>query len=290
MRKFLPLCFILLFSFCSKKEGRYPRLIVKEKQHVINVNTKEMLSVSISSNFSAFDFDKDTLIGEKADFKKFEKYRIFFKDRDTVLPRYNFKIIVDTSYTIPAKDFEYKNIDFPSKEHRIEDGLIKGKEPTQNQIKRQSDDIDCYYEKKAKMWKDYITCLPLLVFNNAKTPAYVGGIRMIQEAKDVDGKWKPIEFYDPPKGCIVNHSLFKHMPKKYEGLLIIKYHGSFKTKLRVKMQINNQYYYSNEFEGSINRSQFSQDYLKKYIDYHKGYNQDGYKEKYKKYTLLQYDF
>ncbi len=267
MKKLFVIFFILLFSFCSKKErSPYPRLIVPEQKDVINVNTKEMLKFKI--NLLASSFDKDTVLKGDFEMESTDKDYVIFEKADTIFPKYNFKIIIDTSYTIPAKNFEHKNIDLPKK-----GGISK------------------YYEGTRELWKNYVTCFPLLILNNEKVPVFIKEMRMIQEAKDKDGIWKPIEFYDPLKDCFVNHHFFKFKSKKYEGVAIIKYHGDFKTKLRIKVKINDHYYYSNEFDGSINRSQFSHDYLKKYIDYDKdGYDENGYKAKYEKYTLLQYDF
>jgi len=44
---------------------------------------------------------------------------------------------------------------------------------------------------------------------------------------------------------------------------IIKYHGKFKTKLRVKLYNKGNVYYSNEFNGSINYSQLDSTSLRR---------------------------
>lgn len=289
MKKLLSICFILLFSFCSKKESQYPRIIVAEKSNIIEVNAKEMLGKYYCTPLVS-GFNRDTVFNQKVVLHSNIKDYVFLKKYDTIFPRYNFKIIVDTSYTIPIKGFEYKSIDLPHKENMIENGLINGKEPTSEQIKIQNYEINKYWNKKFSMTNRYVTCFPLLILNNSKSIAYVKETRMIQEAKDIDGVWKPIEFHTPMPSCTPNEYFFKSKPKTYDGIAIIKYHGSFKTKLRVKVQINNQYYYSNEFEGSINHSQFSHSYLKKYIHFYKDDYEEGYNEKYEKYTLLQYNF
>lgn len=252
-----------------------------------------MLCVSSSGGHRPclYDFTSDVIVTDTLDWKRYGEYQVYFQNADTIFPRYDFKIIVDTSYTFPAKGFEHESVDLPNPAYRIEDGLISGKEPTSEQYKRQNQSIESYYDAKSKLSDQYVNCYPLLIFNNGKIPTYIKFNRIIQEAKDKDRKWKPIEFSDPLRGCLVNHHFFKFKPKTYDGTAIIKYEGSFKTKLRIKVEINKKYYYSNEFDGKINPSQFSHDYLKKYIDYREGsYDDYGYKGKLEKYTLLQYNF
>lgn len=223
--------FIFLFSFCSKKESLYPRLIVQNNNRVVQVNTKTMLHVSLDSDdyFFVRNFDSAIKVGER-DFKEEEKHLKKFK-WDTVFPKYDFKIIIDTSYTIAAKGFEYKNLGF------TEDGRMD-------------------YAKVFALLKDYVECYPLLIYNNGNKTSYSHNIRLIQEAKDQDGKWKPIEYFANYPSCIPNPFCNVHQPQKYSALSIIKYHGDFKTKLRVKVKIGEYIYYSNEIVGSINHSQF----------------------------------
>lgn len=182
MKKNLCIFFILLFSFCSKKESQYPRLIVLEKVNTVQVNTKTMLHTCLDNDDYLFvlNFDSAIKIGER-NFKEEEKHLKSFK-WDTVFPKYDFKIIIDTSYTIAAKGFEYKNLEL------TKDGYMD-------------------YAKVFALWKDYVECYPLLIYNNSSKPFYSYYIRLLQEAKDKDGKWKAIECHACRAHFLMNISL-----------------------------------------------------------------------------------
>lgn len=85
----------------------------------------------------------------------------------------------------------------------------------------------------------------------------------IQEAFEADegraahwGKWNPIEYrgYDfcgnGRWGVIVH-------PNEFVVVLMKKYTGTYKTKLRVRFQMNQSIFVSKSFDGCINRDQFS---------------------------------
>jgi hypothetical protein len=91
------------------------------------------------------------------------------------------------------------------------------------------------------------------------------GFNMIQEALDKDGQWKPIEFMFDFVGCGTGHYDYKVLPKHYIASGIIKYAGNFKTKLRVKIESMGNFYYSDSFDGTINRSQFNQDFVPQFL-------------------------
>jgi hypothetical protein len=266
MRQLLLLFILLPFSFCSKKrESDLPRIVVPEVDNVIEVNTNSMLNISSKSNLLG-NFDKDTIIEEKISFNTIPKNNVIFKNRDTIFPRYDFKIIIDTSYSISIKGFEYKNIKLPKKELLIKDGLINGKIPTQLDHQKQLKIINNYADNVLKLHQDFIKCYPLLIYNMEKKSSYIRRIRLIQQAKNENGNWKPIEFLYSPPSCLVDNYFYKFKPSKYLAIPLIKYHGKFKTKLRVKVQINDCYYYSNEIEGFINKGQFDEKFAKDYLD------------------------
>ena len=63
-----------------------------------------------------------------------------------------------------------------------------------------------------------------------------GSLMMIQEAKDENGEWQPIEYWIP-SGC--GNSYFDPLrldPNEYAKVAIIKYSGRFETKLRLKFK------------------------------------------------------
>ncbi|QBZ97413.1 hypothetical protein [Flavobacterium sangjuense] len=267
MKKLFAIFFILLFSFCSKKEShsQYPNIIGPDIENPVQVNTKTMLHMCMDNGYRdlAYNISTDTAALLKRENNIPENYLTTMKF-ETILPRYDFRIIIDTSYTISGKGFEYKSIPIPD-DFWMRNGLIKGKAPTSDQIKRSSEIINSFYDNIFKLPKTFVECYPLLIYNNSKKTAYTYHIKLIQEAKDIDGKWKPIEFFSDAPSCLPSPFFHKHLPQKYNVVSIIKYHGNFKTKLRVKVKMGKHIYYSNEIVGQINRTQFDRSYAKNTI-------------------------
>ncbi len=78
---------------------------------------------------------------------------------------------------------------------------------------------------------------------------------LIQEAKNQNGQWQPIEFW---KYSTCTNS---YLSDQIEPSGIIKtqskvYNGSFETQIRFKLLNDNKVYYSNSITGFINLSQF----------------------------------
>lgn len=223
----------------------------------------------------ANNFDSDTTIVQKQYGGINGKYFKPFKNRDTIFPRYDLKIIIDTSYTVFLKGYEYENINVPSDDFIISDGLINGKIPTSAQIEESNQILKNYFEKLLEQTKNYVECYTLLIYNNSNKPACFNDIKLIQQAKDSDGQWKPIEYFWNVPTCIPNTFYYEFLPKKYDALSIIRYNGNFKAKLRVKIKINDEIYYSNEITGSINKSQFDKETARKRTKLWKpGWNDD----------------
>ncbi|WP_146185032.1 hypothetical protein [Flavobacterium pallidum] len=183
---------------------------------------------------------------------------------DTVLPRYDLKVIIDTTYHLFVKGYVYERMPFPFRipwDTRPFDG--KAAAPL----------IKAYFEREKFQKQKYISSYPVLIFNPSQQTAYVSEgnfmhFQMIQEALDSDGKWKPIDFQwsDDGGGCIPINLHYKLLPRHYIGASVIKYSGDFKTKIRVKMKSGNDVYYSNEITGHINHSQFNQDFIGSYLE------------------------
>jgi len=99
----------------------------------------------------------------------------------------------------------------------------------------------------------------LIIINNKDSwQSFVGSdgkLKYIQEALDKQGNWRPIEYWrsDWCGNTRKTVSVTSRMTKRYR---IRKYAGNFKTKLRVKYQNEEEYFYSPEFEGEINLTQF----------------------------------
>ena len=83
-----------------------------------------------------------------------------------------------------------------------------------------------------------------------------GQPKMIQEAQDNKGVWRPIEYWRLST-CGMSHQTCSIEPNEYTFYKIRKYSGDFETKLRVKYRIDDVINYSPEFKGIINKKQFN---------------------------------
>jgi len=102
--------------------------------------------------------------------------------------------------------------------------------------------------------------LRLLLVNltkrEAEFPATDSQLNIVQEARDARGKWRPIEYLATSWCGNSDHRVF--LPSgHYWEFAAPAYTGSIKTKLRFVLQGKNPLY-SNEFDGSINLSQFTE--------------------------------
>lgn len=255
MKKLLSLFLIILFFSCSKKnENDLPRVIVPEPENVIEVNSEEMLKLNhypfLFANIPEFRILENTnsIIFDSS-------YNLDVRLRpDTILPKYNIRVIIDTLNITIAKGFQYKPIPYPK--ITIVDGLIDGKIPNDAQYVQHEKEYNRYFNDRSRQWENYVKCYRLLIFNKAND-TILTRFKYIQEAKDKNGDWKPIECYYNFGGCGNPESYFyKLIPNNYMGYPVIKYNGDFKTKIRIKLFNAGTIYYSNEFFGYINYSQF----------------------------------
>lgn len=291
MKKLLSIFFIILLFSCSKKnENDLPRLLVPEQENVVEVNSKEMLNVSlgVEGRNLASNFINDTVLKDEFEYEKYEKFYTLIINRDTILPKYKFEVKIDTSYTIASKGFQFKNIKKPSQDFVIVNGkYLGGKTPNAQQKEKFEKEYDKYFKDIFEQEKKYIKCYPLLIYNDENKVSFIKSIKLIQEAKDADGQWKPIEFFMPTPSCVGYSVFFKFNPKQYQAISIIKYNGQFKTKLRAKVKINDYYYYSNEIIGFINQSQFNTTKVKEEILFMKPNFTTDYLEEYLNFTFLK---
>ncbi|MFC4790999.1 hypothetical protein ACFPAF_02770 [Hymenobacter endophyticus] len=82
-----------------------------------------------------------------------------------------------------------------------------------------------------------------------------GHVFAIQEAKDRDGQWRPIE----SKGadfCDSGEWILKLRPGQMGVFLMDKYSGEYKTLLRVRLQNGESRYVSAPYKGQIDERQF----------------------------------
>jgi len=117
------------------------------------------------------------------------------------------------------------------------------------------------YAERIERWnanKIVVKGLPVYIFNSTKKSVRLkiqdGQIMMIQEALVSNGNWKPIEFWRY-SWCGISYRDVILKPDYYLMTKIVKFKGSFKTLLRLKLINENEIIYSNPFKGSINLSQ-----------------------------------
>jgi hypothetical protein len=103
---------------------------------------------------------------------------------------------------------------------------------------------------------------PLFIINEASNdkslrPIIDYEIRGIQEAIDSIGKWRPIN------SCSIDVCSDTYdfrsaqlKPQNYAVVMTPKYDGNFQTRIRVRLEIGNNIYVSNEIDGTIDYSQF----------------------------------
>lgn len=146
MKKVLSIFFILFFSFCSKRESQYPRLIVDDIDDVVEVNTKVMLNNK--PPLLAVNFINDTTVNNR--FLTDKERSIVNFPLDTILPKYNLKITIDTSYSFYSKGFEYMNLPWPKSNDII------NKLYANDIIERENAYFDPYFKKLNGIKKKYV--------------------------------------------------------------------------------------------------------------------------------------
>lgn len=118
--------------------------------------------------------------------------------------------------------------------------------------------------KKTVIWTNQedertFSYYPVYVVNNTPNTKLFKGksqhVFSIQEALDSNKKWRPIEgrklFF-----CGNGFWGLKIHSNEFVALLIPKYEGTFKTKIRIRIEIGDIIYVSTPYEGYINEKQF----------------------------------
>jgi hypothetical protein len=255
MKKSITVSLAIFFASCESRHP-YPRIIEDlDANNVISVNTPHMVNTHREIYHLQNRFEDS--LGSAL-------IAIPFK---SVPPKPDLKVIIDTTYIFSSKGFEYNRIDFPLKG----DERFGSAREMENSVQ-----IRRWSKLKDSLPKQFVEARAVLIKNLSKTNALITNYKIIQEALDSDRQWKPIEFYsnvphdvhDGTKEAIVL------LPNRYLGRAAIKYEGGFKTKIRVKCRINDQYvFYSNAIDGNINRNQFKTDFLKSYVRYNTNFTE-----------------
>lgn len=109
-----------------------------------------------------------------------------------------------------------------------------------------------------------------LVNETSNTKMVFGRInnRIMQEALDSNGRWRPIEYRPDFCAWVCGNGYFWGINIRSNEYLLVylpKYSGNYKTKMRIRVRGFNTEYISNPFDGIMNYSQF---YVRKDICMH----------------------
>lgn len=238
---------LILFGFCTN-DMNLPKYELPKTYNVIEVNSKEMLKTQ--PPLLALNIKAGSTITIPYDFKS-SAYDELHKDNyETFVgskPEHNHQlnVVIDTVGNFYSTGLIYKNV-------------MPKDTPTMY--------LDMFKEIKS-LREQNVKAFPVFVYNNSNDSNYFINygnytnpnskvFPMIQEAKDKNGMWKPIEFSEDiilsPEGSLY----YELLPKNFLVTSIIKYKGDYKTKIRVKIVIGKEIFYSNEINGTINYSQF----------------------------------
>ena len=100
----------------------------------------------------------------------------------------------------------------------------------------------------------------IYVINKTSDPISISkqdwSLFLIQEAKNKNGEWKPVEYWQYST-CGNSYLSEKIKPNGILKTESLAYFGNFKTEIRFKLLNSDQIYYSNPINGFVNLSQFS---------------------------------
>jgi len=189
----------------------------------------------------------DTININKYDRYSFASYLDFFEYEDSSIIKDGLKILVSKKQllTIDLEDFS-----IPPPPALIE-----------NNKEFEFDSIET--AKATNEWnkrpRDYVQAIPVFIFNATKDTVFLeqqdGSVIMIQEAKDENGVWKPIEFWRY-SWCGNSYGAEGLAPNDLAVVKVFNYTGDFETELRLKLKNSDKTIYSHSFKGKINKSQF----------------------------------
>ncbi|WP_062616437.1 hypothetical protein [Flammeovirga sp. SJP92] len=109
--------------------------------------------------------------------------------------------------------------------------------------------------KESKFYPSHLLCIQNLSQEEIGIKQQDNQVFLIQEAKNEDGEWKNIEYFDYSK-CGNSYWITALPAHQMMLVQIPKYAGNFDTFLRVKLKVNNQLFYSDSIQCTIQKSQF----------------------------------
>ncbi len=262
MKKLIVLLTTLTIIFACKKEKKLklPKIIASKYDTLIKSDLDKtsianpiIYNINITSD-SIIDLNRERKMrfktGVFSDFEYFEA-----KKTDSI------KLYVDTSnISLHSNLYGYTSIPpAPHPSSLRSDGTIID-EKVSNEYKSY---IKSYTDYINKILHTHYEMIPVYIYNYSKNIQVVetpinGDLFLITEAKNEKGIWKPIEYFEQFGFlCGTGHQDFSLNPNHFIVAGVKKYSGSFKTKLRLKLNSLGRIFYSNSFDGSINKNQFN---------------------------------
>ncbi|MGS2727891.1 hypothetical protein ACU8DI_14875 [Psychroserpens sp. BH13MA-6] len=159
-------------------------------------------------------------------------------------------LILLLTFEINAQTYE-----MVSNKNKIEQDFVPSTEfriKIENQVKSKSE-INLILEKvKENQYSIYILNK---TSDSIKISKQDWSLYLIQEAKDTNGEWKPIEYWQYAS-CGNSYLSNKLEPNGIIKTESIAYDGNIETDIRFKLLNENKVYYSNSIIGKISENQF----------------------------------
>ncbi len=213
----------------------------------ISLNIPYMMQVRNELQFvDTFNFKELTVDLNRL--RNYNEYLVESHQGVNLLDTVDIQIFVDTSKLIPTRNNKFYII--PPPPPLPPDFINK------DSLKKDNKKSTLKYE----IPKIYINNYPVFIINKSKNTILltfedISGFKIIQEALDSSGNWRPIQYWHW-NWCGNAYMCLSLQPNHYALTRTTKFTGKYKTKLRLKLRYFNRSFYSNEFDGTINYSQF----------------------------------
>ena len=273
---------IILFSICFKLQGQQFPVVVDTVQAEDEIKTEKMLEggfelISISNNYQEFRISQAERLNKEHLYRRYKYVEKCGESNTVNIPNIEYE---DSISEIPSTVQPPPPSPVPDPKKTYKVGKSLKVIVNVNQVVAISDYTDNskimnydgetvgdiyeseisflskYYKPSNHMVKGYPVMIQNISDSLKSIETQEGWIYMIQEAIGPDGKWKPIEYIDYSVVCGASRGASKLIPGEYLITKIYKYSGNYKTKLRIRFSTYKEVYFSNEFVGSINLSQF----------------------------------
>ena len=195
----------------------------------------------------------DTIPILRDDLYIYEPFIEFQYLTDSVARNINLKLVIDTNFVVTIDLEKYSPPPPPVADENkpYEYDSIKTAE---------------VYKKWNQRPRNYVQAFPTYILNCSNDTIFLDQqdlrVLMIQEAKDENGIWKPIEYWSF-SSCGNSYGAIGILPKNFALIKVIRYSGDYETDIRLKLKNGGKLFYSDSFKGKINKKQFK---LPQYYD------------------------